>query len=137
GRSAAPIFDRCVWEYTGPKTAGRNPGLNLACGSQRIKVKFAELHSEPFTSRIFNALGYNVDATDFVPALKVKYDRRLFLEYNSRPEMILTGGVLFIPLYRIDLQKIWDPFECIDHAVLKTGETVTKAELKRNQLNSE
>jgi hypothetical protein len=96
----------------------------------RIKIKFAETHSEPFASRIFDALGYNVDPTDYSRALKLKYDRRFFAEFNSRCPMTMSAGVFFIPFYHLNLQAHYNPFRYIDHAVLKTGETISGDELE-------
>jgi hypothetical protein len=136
GRTQLPCFDNCLWSYAGPKKSGRNAGCELACGSQRIKVKFGETHSEPFISRIFHALGYNVDAADFAPQLRMRYDRRFFRELNPRPEMKMSIGVFFIPIYTFHFEQTYDPFDFIDHAVLKSGKTISGAELKKLVLQS-
>lgn len=128
-RAELPNYD-CLWSYAGPKKAGRNGGCVLECDGRRIKVKFGETHSEPFNSRIFHALGYNVDPTDYSSGLKLKYDRRFFLEFNSRRPMIMRAGMFFLPLCRINLQAKYDPFEFIDRAVLKSRESLSGAELK-------
>lgn len=131
GRGELPRLDHYIWEYAGAKKGGGNPGCNLASGSQRIKVKFAEQRSEPFISRIFHALGYNVDPTDFVPRIRIRYDRRWFTEFNLRPEMKMKVGALFIPVYTFHFQQSYDPFLFIDRAVMKDGSSVAGAELKR------
>jgi hypothetical protein len=128
-RSELPKYDR-IWTYSGSKRAGRNPGCLLISGDQRIKVKFAETHSEPFTSRIFHAVGYNVDPTDYAPALKIKYDRRFFDEFNQRRPMKLQTGMFFIPIVHFNLQTPYDPFAFIESAVLKDGHAISAAELK-------
>ena len=71
GRSELPRFDDRLWEHSGPKTSyGTGPGFEAASGCLKLKVKFLETRSEPFTARIFAALGYNVEPTDHVPGLK-------------------------------------------------------------------
>jgi hypothetical protein len=132
-RAALPNYD-VLWNYGGPKKSGRNAGCVLASGDLRVKVKFAETHSEPFTARIFHALGYNVDPTDFSPALKMKYDRRFLEEFNSRRPMTMRAGMFFVPLFRFNLQNAYDPFAFIDHAVLKSGATISGDALKTKLL---
>jgi len=131
GREALPDYAQRRWEYAGPKLNGRNPGCELISGDQRIKVKFAETHSEPFTSRIFSALGYHVDATDYAPQLTIKYDPRIFSEFNLRPPMKMRAGLLFIPLCTFNFQKRYDPFVFIKEAHFRDGHVVTGAEFKQ------
>lgn len=137
-RAELPSYDR-VWNYAGPKRTGRNPGCALISGDVRIKVKFAETHSEPFTSRIFHALGYNVDPTDYAPALKIKYDRRFFEEFNQRRAMKMRTGMFFIPMLNFDLQDRYDPWSFINSAVLKDGRVVpikgAPAQLPESQID--
>lgn len=130
-RTKAVDFTNLTWRYKGPKLAGWNPGFELTAGDLRMRVKFAETHSEPFNSRIFHALGYDVDATDYVPWLKIKYDRRLLREINMRAAMKMKVGVLFVPLYQFNFQREYDPFDYIDHAILDIGRIVPGSELKR------
>src|SRR5204863_4975432 len=94
------------------------------------KVKFAETHSEPFASRIFHAIGYNVDPTDYSSGLKMKYDRRLFEEFNSRRPMKIKAGMFFIPMFRMDLQNKYDPFAFVDHVVFRNGAIVSGVQFK-------
>lgn len=130
-RADIPLYATQIWTYAAPKKAGWNPGFELNSAGQRIKAKFAETHSEPFTSRIFHALGYNVDPTDFVPELKIKYDRRLLREFNLRKDIPMKVGLFFIPLYTFNFQQQYDPFSFIQHAVLRDGKVVPGAELKQ------
>ena len=129
-RPSLPCFDNQVWSYHGPKTSGGNPGCELISGSKRIKVKFAETHSEPFASRIFHALGYHVEPTDYAPRLRLKYDRRFFQEFNSLPEIKMKIGVFFIPIHTFHFERTYDPFNFIDHAVFKDGSIRSTVELK-------
>ena len=136
-RSALPQFETTLWTYAGRKKHGWNAGCELTSGDQRIKVKFAETHSEPFTSRIFDALGYNVDATDYASEIKIKYDRRFFLEFNSRRAPQMSFGMFFIPMVRLTIEKKHSPFEFIAAAVLKSGERVSASELQSQLSNPE
>jgi hypothetical protein len=132
GRSAGPEFGAGVWNYTAPKTSyGGHAGFEVEQGGTRIKVKFGELHSEPFAARIFHALGYNVAPADFAPALKVRYDAALFAEFNSRKPVntrVTAFGVL--PLGTIHFQPTHDPFRFITAAVLKNRARITTEELR-------
>jgi hypothetical protein len=121
-RTELPRYEQ-VWTYAGPKTGyGANAGFEAYDGDVRIKIKFGEVHSEPFAARIFHALGYNVDATDYSAGLKIRYDRRLFAEFNSRKPVntkITALGVL--PVWTIRFQPEHNPFDFIAMAVLKDG----------------
>ena len=121
GRENVPAYDGTIWSYREPKKNGGNPGCELVAGSRTIKVKFAETHAEPFAARIFHALGYYVEETDFVAGLKMRYDRRFFTEFNSRPEMTMKIGLFFIPIHTFHFEDDYDPFDFIARVVLKDG----------------
>ncbi len=132
GRGERPRFDSQTWDYDGPKTGyGSNPGFKLVSGDQKLKVKFGEIASEPFTARMFHALGYLVDPTDNTERLRIRYDRRLLREYHVRKE-IKTRFTVFciLPAYTMKLQRRFDPFDCIATAVMKDGTRVSGPELK-------
>jgi hypothetical protein len=132
GRSELPVLEDKMWIYDGPKTGyGSNPGFEVESGALRAKVKFAETASEPFTARVFAALGYHVEPTDHAERLKIKYDRRLFREFHLRKEIRMRCMVFgFVPVHTIKLQRRFDPFDYISGAVLKDGSRWTGAELK-------
>ncbi|HEX7861300.1 MAG TPA: hypothetical protein VF773_13285 [Verrucomicrobiae bacterium] len=121
GRESVPAYDGMIWSYREAKKNGGNPGCELVAGSHAIKVKFAETHAEPFAARIFHALGYYVEETDFVAGLKMRYDRRFFTEFNSRPEMTMKIGLFFIPIHTFHFEDDYDPFDYIARVVLKNG----------------
>ena len=132
GRPEPPAFEATVWEYSGPKTGfGTSPGFEVHSGRLKLKVKFAETHSEPFAARIFSSLGYHVEPTDHVPYLQIRYDRRLFLEFDVRREVCTRVTTFLIPSATIRIQKRFDPFACISAAVLRDGRRITSAELKK------
>ena len=135
-RNDWPNFEYLMWEYDEPKTSfGSNPGFKVKHGDVEVKVKFAELHSEPFAVRIFDALGYNVEQTDYVRSLRIKYDRRLFRELHLRKELDLKFRFLgVVPAGHVRLQKRYDPFELMTGAVLKNGTSVDRDELRQRLL---
>lgn len=135
-RTELPNYNT-LWSYFAPKRSGCNPGCVVTSKEGRLKIKFAEIHSEPFASRIFHALGYNVDPTDYSPGLKIKYDRRFFEEFNSRRPMKMNTGMFFIPIVHFDLQNKFDPFAFIDHVLFQNGSTATGDQFKALLLDHE
>jgi hypothetical protein len=131
-RNELPKFEDRLCLYDGPKTSyGTNPGFEVRCGGLRLKVKFGETSSEPFTARMFWALGYHVDAADHADHLKIRYDRRLLREFHQRKEIKTTFRLLgFIPLYTMKLQRHYDPFDYLALAVMKDGERISGIEFK-------
>jgi hypothetical protein len=132
GCAALPELEEPLWTYAGPKTSyGRWPGFEAVSGQTRIKVKFGETKSEPFTARIFSALGYNIEPTDHAARLKLRYDRRFFREFHLRKEIrteVRAAGL--VRVWTVDLQPRFDPFDCIIEAVLKDGSRIPGPELK-------
>jgi hypothetical protein len=120
-------------EYAGPKESfGRNPGFEIESNGTRLKVKFTELSSEPFAARIFDALGYHADPTDYIPTVKVRYSRRILQEFNSRKPLRTRFTLLrFIPLFTMELQQDYDPFQFVAAAILTDGTSLSGPELKR------
>jgi hypothetical protein len=131
GRANIPNFESKLWTYAAPKTSyGGCPGFEARSGDTRIKIKFAETTSEPFTARIFWALGYHVEPTDYLHALKLKYDRRFFREFHLRKDVQMKVRALFVPVHTVDLQQRYDPFDFIYIAVLRNGQRLSGRELK-------
>ncbi len=81
-------------KYDGAKSSyGTHPGFKMKCGDkkQTLRVKFAEIRSQSFSTRVLSALGYSIDEvvdplnyilkpTDTLGSLSTK--RVLRLEYN-------------------------------------------------------
>lgn len=132
GRLKSVRIDDCVLDYDEPKTSfGGHAGFVAKYGSLEVKVKFGEVHSEPFAARLFWALGYNVEATDYASQLRLRYDRRLFRDFNQRREVSTQISALAIlPIYRLQFQPRHDPFQFIAAAVMKDGTRLSSAELK-------
>ena len=132
GRTALPDFTREICEYDGPKTSsGTKAGFDVEYEGVDYQVKFSEVGSEPFTARIFHALGYHVDPTDYAPFLKIRYNRRLFREFNLRQPLTMRIRPFGIPVAEMNFQPHYDPFDFIQEAVFKDGRRVSGAELKQ------
>ena len=102
------------------------------CDGTPIKLKFAEVSSEPFASRIFDALGYHTDSTDYAPRVRVRYSRQMLQEFNSRKALKTHFTFMgFVPMFTLQLQKRYDPFDYMTKAVLVDGRTWSSAQLKR------
>ncbi len=132
GRAELPRITEKLCRYAAPKeTAGMNPGFEVECGGERVKLKFGEVSSEPLVTRMFWALGFHADPTDYAAGVKVAYDRRIFTEFNSRQPVRTTFTVLWIiPVYRMNLQRSKDPFDYVAEAVLRDGQHWSAQELK-------
>jgi hypothetical protein len=133
GRPGLPRIADKLCRYAAPKeTTGMNPGFEVDCGQERVKLKFGEVSSEPLVTRMFWALGFHADPTDYAAGVKVAYDRRIFTEFNSRQPVRTTFTVLwFIPVYSMNLQRSKDPFAYVAAAVLRDGRHWSGPELKR------
>jgi hypothetical protein len=107
---------------------GVNPGMTLECDKDlEIKIKFNEVNTEPFGTRIFWALGYNVDPVDYLPELKIKYDRKILTELNNRDKSIDLKATLFgKTIIKKPIRVYHDPLKFILKLVLKNGEVITQ-----------
>ncbi|HEY3854274.1 MAG TPA: hypothetical protein VGO67_07785 [Verrucomicrobiae bacterium] len=136
-RVGIPSFADKVCRYREAKeTSGMNPGYEVECGNDVVKWKFGEQSSEPLVTRMFWALGFNADPTDYAASVKVAYDRRIFTEFNSRRPVRMTFTVLwFIPVYSMNLQAFKDPFDFVTTAVLRDGRQWSGHELKQHLMS--
>jgi len=132
GRPSVLQLEDTTCVYSAPKTSfGLNPGFEVSANGVSIKVKFAEVSSEPFLTRIFDALGFHADPTDYAPAVKVRYDRRILQEFDSRKSLHTRFTLFgFLPLHTLELQKRHDPFDYIAWAVRHDGTRWSGQELK-------
>jgi hypothetical protein len=132
GRARRPRWETNLWSYAGPKTSfGTSPGFEAVANEVRVKIKFRETISEPFTARIFAALGYFVDPTDHAESITIRYDRRLLKEFHLRKDAHTQLYRFGIPVMRIEYQRRHDPFDFIVAAVLKNRQRLSGQELKR------
>lgn len=136
GRTNLLLKDRPLCLYAGPKESfGRNPGFEIECNGKKLKLKFAEVSSEPFATRVFDALGYHTDPTDYAPSVRVRYSRRMLQEFNSRKALKTHFTFLgLIPLFTLELQQQYDPFAYFTSAVLTNGTRWSSAEAKQRLL---
>jgi hypothetical protein len=132
GRTELPPLDTHIFAYARAKdNYGLNPGFEVEDNGHDFKIKFGEVSSEPFVARIFHAVGFHADPTDYTPGVKVHYDRKILQEFNSRQEMKTRFTLLgFVTGYTLELQKRFDPFDYIAWAVLRDGTRWTGKELK-------
>jgi hypothetical protein len=132
GRERFPHLEDFICEYSAPKTSsGTHAGFDALCNGARFKIKFGDLNSEPFTARIFYALGYHADPTDYAPQIKIHYDRRLLREFHLRKPLNMGITPLWIHVGTIRLQQHYDPFAFITTARFKDGRDVTGVALKQ------
>jgi hypothetical protein len=132
GRTSIPRHDE-VCAYAEAKTGwGAHPGFEVTCGGTRLEFKLGdEIYGGPFNTRIFDALGYHTYAIDRMSGLKVRYDRRMLSDYNSRRHLAMRALLLFVPVKTHVITKIEDPFARIEAAVLSDGTRLSGAALKR------
>jgi hypothetical protein len=122
GRTTLPSLEGEVCTYRGPKTGfGVHPGFEVSCGRyKRAKIKFGKQYSQPFAQRIFWALGFHTVPADYVPVVKVKWDPRIFTEFNSRKDermAIKLAGL--IPVHTAHRQRYIDPFEPLSEVIMR------------------
>ena len=131
GRTNLSGIEKKICSYEGPKDSyGTNPGFEVDSDGVKVKLKFAEISSEPLTTRMFDALGFHADETDYAPEARVRYDRRIFQEFNSRRELKTRFTLFGLTYYTMRLQKKYDPFKYIAWAVLRDGRRWSGRELK-------
>jgi hypothetical protein len=132
GREKLPQLTDLMFEYSAPKiSAGTHAGFDVEWEGQRLKIKFGEESSEPLTARIFYALGYHADPTDYASRIKVRYDRRILREFHLRKPVTMRVAPLGISVWSIQLQRHFDPFRFIATAVFKDGHEISGAALKQ------
>lgn len=131
GRTSIPDYSTSVYTYDSPHEGyGGHPGFNVKLNGEKFKVKFGEVNTEPFGTRIFWALGFPAIPTDFTPQIKVKYDRQLLSDFSDRkstPTKLKAAGMT---LAKISKRVYSNPFDYIDAVVLKDGSKLTAEEFK-------
>ena len=119
--------------YLKPKTGyGRRAGFQITCnGDLDYKVKFGvELYSGPVNSRLYRAVGYTVPQINYIDNLKMKYDRRMLVEFNKRQMMLFKLRFAGIKLHSFTNKKIFDPFEVVKYFEMKDGSLVAAPDMK-------
>lgn len=136
GRTAIPRAAAGTCTYLAPKTGwGAHSGFQVRCGETELRFKLGdERYGGPFNTRVFDALGYRTHPIDPVAALRLAYDRRVLTQFHSRKRLAMKAKILFIPVKTHVVTDEDDPFDLIDHAVLKDGRAVAGLELRRRLL---
>jgi hypothetical protein len=117
-----------VCKYDGPKEGfGIKGGFTIDCGKKKTyKFKVgSETNTEPFASRIYNALGYNVPTVEYTPAVEVKYVREIISEFNLNEPLRSEVTIFGIGVYPFEVGRYLNPFYFIRSAKLKNGATVS------------
>jgi len=132
GRTLFPRLENLLCDYSAPKTSsGTHGGFDVEYNGERYKIKFGDLNSEPFTARIFHALGFHVDPTDFAGQVQVHYSRRLLREFHLRKPLAMKITPLGIHVGTVQLQSHYDPFAFITSAVFNDGRQISGMALKQ------
>jgi hypothetical protein len=132
GRNELPHLEKSLCDYDAPKvSSGTHAGFDVECDGQRLKIKFGEVNSEAFTARIFHALGYHVDPTDYAPEVRIRYNRRMVRELDLRKPLSMKIAPFGIRVWTVQFQTHYDPFTFIISAVMKDGRKITGEALKR------
>src|SRR5262249_51189506 len=113
GRTELPSLEGQVCTYRRSKQGyGTHGGFKVSCEQYpKATLKFGKEHSQPFAHRIFWALGFNTFPFDYVPTARVKWDRRIFTEFNTRKDQCFSVTLLgFAAIHTERLQRYVDPF---------------------------
>ncbi len=51
----------------------------------------------------------------------MRYDRRYFTEFHRLPELKMKIGLFFIPIYTFHFERVYDPLNFIEEAVMSDG----------------
>jgi hypothetical protein len=131
-RSEMPDFTDPICEYGKAHSGyGAHGSFDVLIDGERYKAKFGEEHSEPFGTRILWAMGFPALITDYTPEIKVKYDRRMLLDFNNRKPNQFHLKFLGIPVYTFKDDTYIDPFQFVVAAVLKDGSRISGTELRQ------
>lgn len=138
GRTAPVVKSGDTCLYDEPKSGyGIHGGFDAKCNGQKVKIRFGnEVNSGPFNARIFWALGYNVPSFDFVENLRIKYDRKIFTEYNKRADVRFGLSLLGFRVGEIEIQEYIDPMEVVRAVELRDGTRLTRAQFKEKYFRS-
>ncbi len=119
-----------VCDYEKAKSGwGVHPGFHIQCGSESFKLKFGnEVNSGPFNSRIYSLLGYESPQINFIDGLKVKYNQKMFTEFNSRKNTEYTVTLLNQKIGSYDRKMQFNLMDQIKEIVLIDGRHLNASE---------
>jgi len=121
GRTELPNFNDVICTYRRSKQSlGVHPGFDVKCKEYgNVKLKMGEGYSQPFAHRIFWALGYNVSPVDCARTVKVKWDPRIFTEFNTHKDETVSVSLFgLFTVYSEHLQHYTDPLSCVSEIVM-------------------
>ncbi len=126
-----PLRDSICTFAEAHKGYGAHPSFEVDWNGSRWKVKFGEEHSSgPFGCRIFWALGFPAEIIDYTPEVKIKWDRRIFKDFNSRKSNAMKLQFLGLTLTRLSDSVYYNPLDYVKYAVLKDGTRLTPQQLQ-------
>ncbi len=119
-----------VCEYDGPKKGfGVHIGFKIKCDDTKLKVKFGEeARSGSLNVRLYHRLGYNVPGIHFYNSLKVKYNRQLFSQINSRKDVAVPINLLGIHLTDVAKPKHFDAMNNVTALEMNDGNVLLAKE---------
>lgn len=137
-RSHLPDYSNVVFEYKKAKTGyGTHAGFRVEFEDQEYKIRLGqEARIAPFSARILHALGFNSLAIDYAPVVRVKYDKKIFREFNARKGIPFQLAVGKLDLLEVQMKKFIDPFKYLAKATMKNGQSMTGLELKKALIDS-
>lgn len=132
-------IETSICEYEKAKSGwGVHPGFHIDCGDESYKLKFGnEVYSGPLNSRIYLALGYQSPEINYAQSVNVKYDRRMFTEFNSRKTATFTVTVLGQKAFASSQKYSSDLFDSAYEFVLTNGQHISSKEIKKTLLNTD
>jgi hypothetical protein len=132
GRDAIPDFAAPIYDYDVPhKGYGVHPSFEVVSEGKHWKVKFGEERSSgPFACRIYSTLGYPAEIVDYMPEVKVSWDRRILSDFNSRKLNAMHVTLLGVPLTTVHAARYFNPFDFIRSAVMKDGSRLAATQLR-------
>jgi hypothetical protein len=132
-RKSIPSIAGQICTYDSPHSGyGFHPSFDVKTpDGKKWRAKFGEEHHSPFGSRLMWALGYPTQVSDYCTEVKVKWDRRIFTEFNSR-----SANALYVKLFGLTVLNNNDiafqsPFPLIRYAVMKDGSQISAEELRQ------
>lgn len=130
-KGSAIDISNVVCTFTEPKGGwGTKGGFDIKCGDDEYKLKFGpETRTEPFTSRIYNALGFNVPTVEYTPRVTVEYHPNILRQFNCRREIKAYIGLGEMRGLRFPVHQYVNPFAFIKGATLKDGTQLTMQDL--------
>lgn len=126
-----------VCQYAGPKKGyGIHLGFKVECLDKKFKVKFDEVYTATFNSKIYHRLGYNVPAIHYSKSIRVKYDARIFTELFAGKTQYARVTLLGREVHAAPIKRRGDIRMRVAYAVLKDGNKITTDEFFKKLLPS-